>query len=214
LETLFNRSHAALPGLAAAAFALMLFVPSAHAMKMVRQNLTQLISTSESILAGSVKSVNDGIDDKGIPYTEVTISVGASVKGKANAGEDYTFRQFGLLKPRKLANGHTLLAVSPEGFARWQAGESVVAFMYKPASQTGLQTTAGMSQGKLTSMNGQLTNEFKNAGLFEDVQINSALLTSEEREMLKSHGAVDAATFMGLIDRAVSENWIATGDMQ
>jgi hypothetical protein len=32
--------------------------------------------------------------------------------------------------------------------------------------------------------------------------------------MLKSSGPVDAATFIGLVGRAVSENWIVKGEMR
>ena len=125
----------------------------------------------------------------------------------------YTFRQFGLLAPRTMDNGHRLLAVAPEGFARWREGESVVAFLYAPAARTGLQTTAGMAQGKLNVVNGALLNEFGNAGLFAGVEIDAALST-EEQNMLTSPGAVDVETFMGLVHRAVSENWIENGEMR
>ena len=40
------------------------------------------------------------------------------------------------------------------------------------------------------------------------------LLTDKERAMLKSQGPVDAATFVGLVGRAVNENWIARGEMR
>jgi hypothetical protein len=200
-------------GLALAAL-MLLTTPAAQAMKLNSQNLAQLINESQSIIQGTVKSVSDGVADNGMPYTEVTIAVGSAAKGNIKESSNYTFRQFGLLKPRKMANGKTLLAVSPEGFPRWNQGETVVAFMYTPASKTGLQTTAGMAQGKLTMNNGMLTNEFNNAGMFDGVEINSALLTSEQQNMLTTPGAVNAAQFMDLVGRAVSENWIANGDMK
>lgn len=189
-------------------------MPAAHAAKLKRQNLTQLITQSESIIAGTVRSVTDGLEANGLPYTEVTIAVGASAKGKARSGEDYTFRQFGLLEPKTFEDGSRLLAVTPEGFPRWREGEYVIAFMHKPAMRTGLRTTAGMAQGKLTSVNGQLANEFNNRGLFEGVTIDSALLKTKEQEMLQSHGAVDTDIFMGLVGRAVAEEWIAEGGMK
>ena len=188
--------------------------PAAMAMKLQRQNLTQLIAGAESILSGTVKSVTDGIDDAGVPYTEVTIAVHSVAKGKMKEKEDYTFRQFGLLKPRTMANGHKLLAVSPEGFPRWHEGETVVAFMYKPASRTGLQTTAGMGQGKFNLVNSRLINEYDNAGLFEGMEIDSGLLNPAEQNMIKNPGAVDAQVFMELVDRAVAENWLGTGEMR
>jgi hypothetical protein len=208
-----TRKH--LPALVALlAVAVLLAAPGAQAMKLRSQNLTQLITESESIIAGTVQSVTDGIDANGVPYTQVTIVVSCSAMGNHGEASDYTFRQFGLLEPRTMDNGHELLAVSPEGFARWHEGETVVAFMYKSASRTGLRTTAGMAQGKLTLANGMLANDFNNAGLFAGVEIDSDLLSSEEQNMLTTAGAVDAETFMNLVSRAVSEDWIANGEMR
>jgi hypothetical protein len=113
-----------------------------------------------------------------------------------------------------MPNGHKLLAVTPEGFPSWREGETVVAFMHQPASRTGLQTTAGMAQGKLSLVNGYLVNEFDNAGMFDGVEIDSALLSPAEENMMKSPGPVDAAVFMGLVSRAIAEGWITTGEMR
>ena len=200
--------------LAAAAALALLAMPAAQAMKLRPQNLTQLISESESIIRGRVSRVTDGVTESGMPYTEITIRVDDAAKGPILADTDYTFRQFGLLKPRKMANGRTLIAVTPEGFPSWTVGERIVAFMYHPASRTGLQTTAGMAQGKLTVMGGKVSNEFGNAGLFEGVEIDDDLVTASERAMLESEGAVDAATFVGLVGRAVRGGWVETGRMR
>jgi hypothetical protein len=202
-----------LPVALAAALAL-LAGPAAHAMKLKPQNLTQLIADSQSIIAGKVTRVTDGVAPNGMPYTEVTLSVSDSAKGELRGGKSFTFRQFGLLEPRKLPSGKTLIAVTPEGFPRWAVGEQVIAFMHKPASRTGLQTTAGLAQGKLNVLNGKVANEFGNRGLFEGVKIEEGLLSEKERAMLKSQGAVDAATFVGLVGRAVSGNWIQNGEMR
>ena len=184
----------------------------AGAAKLNSQNLTQLITESESIISGTVKEVYDGIDPDGIPFTQVTITVHSVAKGNITEKQDYTFRQFGLLEPRTMANGHKLLAVAPDGFARWHEGETVVAFMYKPASRTGLQTTAGMAQGKLNLVNGKLINEFNNAGLFDGVEVDDSLLTDEQQNMLTTPGAVDAQAFMDLVTRAVAEGWVENGE--
>ena len=194
--------------------ALVLAAGLAGAAKLNSQNLTQLIAESESIIAGTVKEVFDGIDPDGIPYTQVTISVHSVAKGNVVEQQDYTFRQFGLLEPRTMENGHKLLAVAPDGFATWREGETVVAFMYKPASRTGLQTTAGMAQGKLNLVNGKLINQFNNEGLLQDVEVDSGLLTSEEQNMLTTPGAVDAHAFMNLVSRAVAEGWVENGEMR
>ena len=191
-----------------------LAVPATFATQLKKQNLTQLISQSDSIIAGTVTKVSDGLDAKGVPYTEVTIAVGGTAKGKIESQKNYTFRQFGLLLPRTLPNGHELLALSPEAFPRWREGEYVVAFLYRPASKTGLRTTVGLAQGKLTATNNRLSNEFNNAGLFADVNIDPALLSAAENAMLKSSGPVDMRTFMELVNRAVSQQWIEKGKMK
>jgi hypothetical protein len=211
MNKLFNRMPAACLAFAAV---LLLVAPGAQAMKVKNQNLTQLISQAQSIVFGTVTSVSDGVAKNGMPYTEITLSVGSSAKGKITEGSDYTFRQFGLLKPRTMANGKALIDVTPEGFPRWHAGETVVAFLYKPASRTGLQTTAGMAQGKFQLVNGMLVNDYNNLGLFEGVEIDKSLLSSAERNMITKPGAVDAAAFMDLVGRAVAENWIANGEMK
>lgn len=211
MKKLFNRMPAACLAVAAV---LLLVAPGAQAMKMKSQNLTQMISASENIIHGQVVSVTDGFDDKGVPYTEVTIDVASVAKGNAEEGGKYTFRQFGLLKPRKMPNGLMYVGVSPEGFPRWFEGETVVVFMNKPARITGLQSTAGMDQGKLRLVNGSLVNAFDNAGMWEGVEIDSGSLSNEERNMMTQPGAVDAAAFMGLVGRAVEESWIEKGVMK
>jgi hypothetical protein len=192
----------------------LLGTPAAHAVKLKQQNLTQLITDADQIVAGKVLRVTDGVSPSGLPYTEITIAVADSAKGELRGGKRYTFRQFGLLEPRRMPNGRVLVAVTPEGFPRWQQDEQVVAFLFRPAKRTGLQTTAGLAQGKLTVLDGRIANEFNNRGLFEGVKISDDLLSEKERAMLKSHGPVDVATFVGLVGRAVNENWIAKGEMR
>jgi len=200
--------------------------PQAMAAKLVNRNLTQLIADSETIIAGTVTAVTDGIDQNGVPFTEVTIAVASAAKGavkdaarRGPAGTSaeapvYTFRQFGLLKPRVMDNGRTFLGVTPEGFARWHEGETVIAFLHKPASMTGLQTTAGLAHGKLVLRNGRYANEFNNRGLFDGVEINRGLMTPAQQNMLLNPGPADAGALMELIERAVADSWIERGEMR
>lgn len=204
---LFRLAAALLAGAAAA-------LPAA-ATQLAPTNLTRLIGQSELIVSGKVKDVSDGIDAQGVPYTEVTIAVGSSAKKKLAARSDFKFRQYGLLKSRKMPDGRFLVAKAPEGFPVWHKDEQVVAFMYKRAAKTGLRTTVGLSQGKFTATGGRLANEQFNQGLFKGVQVNPGLLTASESAMLRSpSGAVDAATLMSLVNRAVAGRWIETGAMR
>lgn len=175
------------------------------------QNLAALIGDSQSIVAGTVRSVTDGIDARGIPFTEVTIAVGDAAKGSIPKGKDYTFRQFGLLKPRTLPNGHRLLAATPDGFPHWYQGEYVVAFLRKPASRTALQTTAGLAQGKLTRQGDKLLSEFGNRGLFDNLKTAPGLMSSRERAVVANPRDLKAADLMSLIGRAVKEQWVEKG---
>ncbi|WP_448569218.1 hypothetical protein [Thalassotalea ganghwensis] len=190
-KSILKKASFAIAGLALAT--------SANAMKLKQQNLEQLTDASQSIIAGQVIKVTDGFDAKNRPFTEVTIQVGQSAKGKHKEDSTYTFRQFGLIKPRPMGNGKVYLGVSPEGFARWNEGEQVIAFMYKPASITGFQTTTGMAQGKFVVSNGKVQNIFANTGLFENIDTSS--LTQEQQNLLTTPGAIDTDKFMGLVGK-------------
>jgi hypothetical protein len=192
----------------------LLALPAA-ATQLVPANLTKLIGHSDVIVSGRVKSLAEGIDANGLPYTEVTIAVGASAKKKLTPRSDFKFRQYGLSKPRKLPDGRYLLGKAPEGFPQWRHDEMVVAFMYKPAARTGLRTTVGLSQGKFTASGGRLANAQLNQGLFTGVQVNPGLLTASEAQMLRRPaGAVDSVALMSLVNRAVAGQWIEKGVMR
>jgi hypothetical protein len=186
----------------------------AWATQLVPQNLSKLIGSADVIVAGTVKNVTDGVQG-GVPYTEVTITVASAAKKPLAARSEFKFRQFGLLMPRKMSDGRTLLGMAPEGFAQWRKDEQVIAFMYKPAAQTGLRTTVGLTQGKLTTLGGRTANEFNNRGLFADVKVQPGVLDSAETDLLKkASGDVDANVLMKLIGRAVAGKWIENGVMR
>ena len=176
---------------------------SAHAMKLKSQNLEELVTASDSIIMGQVIKVTDGFQNDA-PYTEVTIRVGSDAKGKIKDESEYTFRQFGLIKPRSMGNGKVYLGVTPEGFAKWHEGEQVVAFMYKKAGLTGFQTTTGMAQGKFLVSNNQVINGFNNHGLFEGMDTSG--MSAEEQNMITNPGAISSAAFMGFVGKLVEES--------
>jgi hypothetical protein len=187
----------------------------AAAVQLAPANLTRLLGESDLVVSGKVKSVTDGIDAKGVPYTEVTIVVGASAKKRLDTNSEFKFRQYGLLSSRKMPDGRFLVARAPEGFPTWTADEQVVAFMFKPASKTGLRTTVGLSQGKFTASSGRMANAQQNRGLFSGVEVTPGLLSPAESAMLRGPaGAVDSATLMSLVNRAVAGKWIEKGVMR
>jgi len=176
-------------------------------------NLVDLVGQSQLILHGTVKSVTDGIDSRGIPYTEVTIRVAEALRGDIKG--EYTFRQFGLLKPRAMGNGTVNLMVTPAGWATYTKGEETILFLYKRAAWTGLQTTVGLGQGKFKVQMAGAMNQMSNAGLFQNVAIDSSLLGSrEQRALLTQKGAVNVNAFVSLVRQAVQGKWIEAGRMR
>lgn len=176
-------------------------------------NLYDLVANSELILHGTITSVTDGIDARGIPYTEVTLQVADNIRG--NVGNSYTFRQFGLLKPRDMGNGMTNLMVTPAGWATYAKGEETILFLNKKAAWTGLQTTVGLGHGKFNVHMATAVNQSNNAGLFTNVSVDTTLLgTKEQRAMMTEHGPVNANAFVSLVKQAVNGQWVETGRMK
>ncbi|MFL6658664.1 MAG: hypothetical protein ACJ8GW_11365 [Massilia sp.] len=186
----------------------------AQASQLVPQNLKQMIAVSDLIVTGEVSKLSDGIAN-GVPYTEVTLKVKGSVKRELAANSTYSFRQYGLMKPRKLPDGRYLLPSKIEGMPTWSLGEHVTTFFNKPASHTGLRTPVGLAQGKLTAGGAKSANSFNNRGLFNGVQVDPSVLSADEAAMLASRGgAVQTGVLLGLVKRAVKEEWIARGVMR
>ncbi len=176
-------------------------------------NVVDLVAKSELILRGTVVNVTDGIDNRGIPYTEVTMHVSDAIRGQVSG--DYTFRQFGLLKPRDMGNGMTNLMVTPAGWASYTKGEETILFLNKKAAWTGLQTTVGLGQGKFNVSMAGATNQSNNVGLFKNVSVDpSALGTKEQRAMLTQQGPVNVNAFVSLVKQAVSGRWVENGRMK
>jgi len=175
-------------------------------------NVVDLVANSELILRGTVVKLTDGIDDRGIPYTEVTLHVSEAIRGQVSG--DYTFRQFGLLKPRDMGNGQTNLMVTPAGWPTYTKGEETILFLNKHAAWTGLQTTVGLGQGKFSVSMAGAVNQSNNAGLFKNVTIDPTLLgTKEQRVMMTQQGPVNVNAFVGLVKQAINGQWIETGRM-
>lgn len=182
----------------------------AQAKMMKKQNLLDLMAHTDSILIGTVKNKTDGFH-KGLPYTEITLDVGQSIKG--NQGSSYTFRQFGLIEPKSMGDGRVNLMVTPAGWPTYTKGEQVMLFLSKPASETGFQTTAGLTQGKFTIRGNQIANDTDNDSLFAGVKIAGKLSPAQQDLVKQAGGAYQTQAFFNLVKTAVEENWIANGVM-
>jgi hypothetical protein len=176
-------------------------------------NIVELVGKSELILRGTVESVSDGIDARGLPYTEVTLRVNDAIRGQV--GSEYTFRQFGLLKPRRMGNGLTNVMVTPAGWATYTKGEDTILFLFKHAKYTGLQTTVGLGHGKFNVAVAGAANRAGNAGLFAHVSVSPSLLADSDRRVMNTeNGAVNAKAFVHLVHKIVDGRWIEQGSMR
>ena len=194
-----------------ATLALMAASAPGHATSVIPMTVVDLLAHSNTIVAGQVQSVTDGFDTRGLPFTEVTIKVSDTIRGQ-QAGT-YTFRQLGLDKPRKIADGRVYLG-RPTGWPKWRKNETAIVFMYSKARVSGLQTTVGLGHGKLSLANGVAMNSYENATLFRGVNINRSLLDSSEQKMFDTKkGPVDAETLRKFLHRAVKGNWVKNGSI-
>ena len=188
---------------------------SAYAVATVQWHETtivDLVGKSELILRGTIASVTDGIDANGLPYTEVTMHVAEAIRG--SVGSEYTFRQFGLLKPRSMGNGMVNLMVTPSGWTTYTQGEAAILFLNPHAKYTGLQTTVGLAQGKFKISMAGATNGTNNMGLFEHVKVSPSLLSPTDQTLMSTKkGAVDTQSFVSLVRKAVDGRWIEQGSM-
>src|SRR5215203_2148188 len=175
-------------------------------------NIVDLIADSETIISGMVKEVTDGFEN-GVPYTQVTVQVSETLRGQA--GDEYTFRQFGLTKPRKMENGKIYLGTTPEGWSRYETGQDTMLFLYQRASQTGLQTTVGLGQGKVVFQGGNAVSQNGNEGMFENVDADAKLLNDRDKRLLATKkGEVNADGFKSFVRRAVNNKWVEGGKLR
>jgi hypothetical protein len=175
---------------------------------MVKRNLADLTKMAEVIFVGKMAGASDGLLNGRIPYTEYTFEVLESLKGDLPARSIYRYRQLGLLKPRDMGNGKTLVLTGKNigGLPLYKNGETALIFLGKASPQTGLRTTVGLMQGKFMIENGRAVNEINNAGLFEGMKVNSAKLRNAEKAMLSQKaGALDAKTLIETVKRAVKD---------
>lgn len=188
------------------------FCASSHATSVQQMSVVDLLTHSQDIVAGRVDKVSDGFDAKGVPYTEVTLKVTDMIRG--SKGETYTFRQYGLDKPRAMPDGRVYLGGRPSSWPTWRKDEVAIVFLYPKAKFTGLQTTVGLGYGKVSTASGVAMNAYDNRGLFSGVRVNRTLLDSAEKEMFDTQkGPVSEEAFRKFLHRAVAGNWVKNGSI-
>ena len=172
-----------------------------------RQNVVDLIEHAEIIIRGDVVEVTDGIENN-IPYTQIRVKVKESLRGGISG--TYTFRQFGLLGPRKMGNGLVNYMVTPAGWSTYRQNEDVILFLYTSAKKTGLRTTVGLGQGKFSINGGRAVSQQGNVGLFGGMSIDGSLDKTDSEMLQTTRGSISAETFLSFVRRAVNDRWIET----
>lgn len=181
--------------------------PASLALSTRQLNMADMVRQSAEIVAGTVTGVGQGFDERGLPYTEVTLAVAETIRG--SAGATLVFRQFGLQTPIAAAEGRKYLGVVA-GMPRYATGEQVVLFLTQP-SPIGFRTTIGLEQGRFKLRGGNFENGVDNAGLFRNVDFSKGSLSPKERQMVATQqGAVGADSFLALLRRSVQERWWTT----
>jgi hypothetical protein len=193
-----------------AAVALLLGAPvDARATTLEKVNLVRLLRHADAIVVGNVQRVSDGVGQNGLPYTEITLAIEESLRG--DLAGTYTFRQFGLLGPRRSMDGARTLLPAPEAFPRYAQGERVLLFLGPTARMTGLRSTYGLGAGKFTFGPGRVENGLSNTGLFAGVSADASLTADNDARLLQTEvGAVNPETFMSFLRRAVDQRWVET----
>jgi hypothetical protein len=195
-----------------AALSITVLSAPSHATSVQQMSVVDLLDHSQDIVAGRVDKVTDGFDAKGVPYTEVTLKVMDMIRGAK--GETYTFRQYGLDKPRTMPDGRVYLGGRPSSWPTWRKDEVAIVFLYPKAKFTGLQTTVGLGYGKVSVGSGVAMNAYDNTGLFSGVNVNRTLLDSAEKKMFDTRkGPVDSEAFRKFLHRAVAGNWVKNGSI-
>ncbi len=184
---------------------------SANAMTVAagESNIVELLAQSNDIVVGKVEAVTDGIDERGIPYTEVTLEISETIRG--NRSGVYKFRQFGLLAPRLTPDGKRKMMPSPTGFPKYASGEDVALFLRPSAAWTGFRMPAGVTAGKFTFAAGRAENGMGNVGLFRNVQVDRGVVTERDKRLLTTaSGPLNPDAFLSFVRRAVNERWTET----
>ena len=191
--------------------ALVAAIGNAHAMTLTGEaNIVELLQQSNDIVVGKVENVTDGIDQRGFPYTEVTLRVSETIRGGISG--TYTFRQFGLLAPRLTAEGRKMMP-APEGFPRYTAGAELVLMLRPSARLSGFRMPAGVTGGKFEIGPGRVENDRANVGLFSNVRLEQSLATAKDTRMMVDGGPANPDTFLSFLRRAVQDRWVETGKL-
>ena len=194
------RIVAALAATAVAALA----APLSHATTMSGPvNIAQMVHDAPVIVSGTVTSVRTTRTGN-MNHVEVTLDVARGIRGASEG--TLTFRQIGLAAPEGMGDGRIYVG-GVAGMPQYAKGEHVLLFL-GPESRAGFRAPIGLGQGKFDIAGGNAMNESGNRDLFRAVSTNRAPLNEKQKAMLATtKGVVSAETLVGLVQRAVDEDW-------
>jgi len=174
-----------------------------HATSVSPMNISDLVRNSSDIVAGTVKAVRPGTVGN-IPYVEVELTVTDAVRGGAQ--RTLTFKRMGVQAAAAPVAGRIAVGRVP-GMTDFTVGEKVFLFL-GPTSSRGFRAPVGLQQGKFTYGTGSVRNDLQNVGLFTNVNLTNKPLNEKEQAMVSTtQGALDSATFVAFVRRAVIGNW-------
>lgn len=180
-----------------------------RAMMLRETNLVDLIRQSDSIVIGTVTEVTDGVNEMGLPYTEVTVAISEKLRGDEEG--TVTFRQIGLRTARPDATGPRRMMAAPEGMPQYLVGQEVLLFLNPQAAITGLRSPVGLGNGKFDFGPGSVENAFGNRGAFENISVERGITNANDDRILSTTmGAVNDQDLKSLVRRAVSARWVET----
>ncbi len=164
-------------------------------------NVADLVRRSSDIVVGTVTRVADG-QTGGLAVVEVELDVKESIRGAARGR--LNFRQLAPRAPERRADGRRYLGLVP-GMPSYAKGDSVLLFL-GPEGSRGLRTTVGLQQGRFELRAGQAENGVSNQGLFRGVTARPQD-AGEAAMLATARGGVRADALIGLVRRAVAEQW-------
>lgn len=172
-------------------------------------NLNGLVSKAERIFTGQCISAGEGeikFPKGSIWYAEYIFRISEDIKG--TTGETITFRQYGLINPRKI-DENTVMFNRPVGMPTYEVNQEYMLFLIGD-SELGLTSPTGLFQGAFLIYHDELNrrvavNGSQNRGLFRKdaaIELKQFDLTQSEKALVgKSKGAFVLDDFVSVVKK-------------
>jgi len=177
-------------------------------------NLKALVSKAERIFTGQCISAEEAeikFPKGSIWCAEYVFRISEGIKG--TTGETITFRQYGLINPRKI-DENTVMFNRPDGMPTYKVNQEYMLFLIGD-SELGLTSPTGLLQGAFLIYQDELNrrvavNGLQNLGLFKKdatTELKQFDLTQSEKALVeKSKGAFDLDNFVSVVKKFMQSN--------